>query len=178
MKSPKKYRYCKLVQITSEAYSSCLNHALLTDEEEVMGLLIGNTKEDTEESDVVITVFSTLCLTRKCKQKDRVEFDEVQMTQAIESTEALSKYGARVVGWYHSHPKITVPPSHVDLGTQKGQQYQGSFVGIIISCFNTDRSDVNKISVIAFQTKEKGCNLVPHYIPIEFVNECDVFWNS
>lgn len=24
----------------------------------------------------------------------------------------------RVVGWYHSHPKITVQPSHVDLRTQ------------------------------------------------------------
>lgn len=26
----------------------------------------------------------------------------------------------RVVGWYHSHPHITVHPSHVDVRTQAG----------------------------------------------------------
>jgi hypothetical protein len=42
MKNEQDYQFCSLVRITGDAYSSCLNHALLTDQEEVMGLLIGN----------------------------------------------------------------------------------------------------------------------------------------
>src|SRR4051812_3056632 len=78
----------------------------------------------------------------------------------------------RVIGWYHSHPHITVFPSHVgsyevsginshsefglsslkifqrqthdlDLRTQESQQLMDPrFCGIIISCFNTDTENV------------------------------------
>jgi hypothetical protein len=43
----------------------------------------------------------------------------------------------RVIGWYHSHPHITVQPSHVDVRTQG--QYQAmdpGFLGLIFSCFS------------------------------------------
>ena len=172
------YEYCDLLQITSEAYSSCLNHALLTDQEEVMGLLVGNQTKNERDKKTVITIFSTISMTRKCKQKDRVEFDAIKMAQAAETVEQMKINNARVIGWYHSHPKITVPPSHVDLETQEAQQFQGAFVGIIISCFNCDQNDVNKINVIAFQTKKVDYKQVPHYIPIEFINEYDVFGNT
>ena len=146
MKSGQEYKFCDLVQITSEAFSSCLNHALLTDQEEVMGLLIGN--QMIKDRKNVINIFATICLTRKCKQKDRVEFDEIQIAQAVEIAEELKKENkipANVIGWYHSHPKITIPPSNVDLETQKSQQYQGAFVGLIISCFSNDSNNINKI---------------------------------
>ena len=43
----------------------------------------------------------------------------------------------RVVGWYHSHPHITVWPSHVDLQTQaQYQTMERTFVGLIFSCFS------------------------------------------
>ena len=74
------YNYCDLVQITSEVYCSILNHALLTEEEEVMGLLIGN--DQMKQNKHIINIFSTICLTRKCKQKDRVEFDEIHSLAA------------------------------------------------------------------------------------------------
>mgnify|MGYP002395241276 CR=1 FL=1 len=64
-----------------------------------------------------------------------------------------------MIGWYHSHPHITVHPSHVgtkliafvhlindqlDVRTQAGYQLMDEgFVGIIISCFNTDSDLVN-----------------------------------
>jgi BRCA1/BRCA2-containing complex subunit 3 len=140
------YEYCTLVRITVDAYSSCLNHALLTEKEEVMGLLLGNT-ESTKDS-LIINIFSTICLTRKCKEKDRVEFDEIQLSMASEISDSLQKehkIPTYVVGWYHSHPKITIPPSNVDLNTQFSQQYQGPFVGLIISCFNSDLSNINKV---------------------------------
>jgi len=167
------YKYCKLVRITVDAYSSCLNHALVTDSEEVMGLLLGNV-----ENGNIINIFSTICMTRKCKQKDRVEFDEIQISQATEISDMLEKElktVVNVVGWYHSHPKITIPPSAVDLNTQYSQQYQGPFVGLIISCFSNDNKNTNKINLIAFQTVRENGQNIPLYIEIDFINERDVF---
>ncbi|CAN0008945.1 unnamed protein product, partial [Laminaria digitata] len=62
----------------------------------------------------------------------------------------------RVVGWYHSHPHITVLPSHVDVRTQG--QYQSMdkrFIGLIFSVFNEDKlSKVGTIEVTAFQARD------------------------
>jgi BRCA1/BRCA2-containing complex subunit 3 len=173
------YQYCNLVRITVEAYSACLSHALVTDSEEVMGLLLGNIKHDPEIGQI-INIISTICLTRKCKAKDRVEFDEIQIAKASEIADSLASehnIEVNVVGWYHSHPKITIPPSSVDLATQFAQQYQGPFVGLIISCFHNDSSNTNKINLIAFQTKnENGIN-APLFIDIDFIYENDLISN-
>ena len=148
------YLFCSDVKITIEAYSSCVNHALLTEGEEVMGLLIGNVLIEKDLNNIkkqTINIFYTICLTRKCKEKDRVEFDEVQVSKASEYSENLSKehkIDVQVVGWYHSHPKITFPPSQVDLNTQFSQQYQGPFVGLIFSCFNNDLFNTNKVIIL------------------------------
>jgi BRCA1/BRCA2-containing complex subunit 3 len=167
------YKYCNLIRITVDAYSSCLNHVLLTDAEEVMGLLLGLVENVDDKQ--IIYILSTICLNRKCKEKDRVEFDEMQIAKASEIAEGFQiehGLGIHVVGWYHSHPKITVPPSNVDLNTQFSQQYQGPFVGLIISCFNTDSNNKNTMKMIAFQTvlENNGLNS-PLYIDIEFINE-------
>jgi BRCA1/BRCA2-containing complex subunit 3 len=158
--------------MTVDACSSCLNHVLLTDSEEVMGLLLGFIQE--ENNSQIINILSTICLNRKCKEKDRVEFDEMQIAKASELAEGLEvEHGLdiHVVGWYHSHPKITVPPSNVDLNTQYLHQYQGPFVGIIISCFNNDNTNRNTLKMIAFQTqKDNGVN-IPLYINIQFIHE-------
>ncbi|KAK9677192.1 hypothetical protein RND81_11G126700 [Saponaria officinalis] len=59
----------------------------------------------------------------------------------------------RVIGWYHSHPHITVLPSHVDVRTQAMYQLLDSgFIGLIFSCFNEDAFKVGRIQVIAFQS--------------------------
>eukprot|EP00246_Nothoceros_aenigmaticus_P017184 TRINITY_DN8222_c0_g1_i2.p1 TRINITY_DN8222_c0_g1~~TRINITY_DN8222_c0_g1_i2.p1 ORF type:complete len:374 (+),score=43.16 TRINITY_DN8222_c0_g1_i2:450-1571(+) len=59
----------------------------------------------------------------------------------------------RVIGWYHSHPHITVMPSHVDVRTQKlYQMLDTGFVGLIFSCFNEDGVKGGRIQVIAFQS--------------------------
>ena len=65
------YKYCNLIKISVDAYSSCLNHVLLTDAEEVMGLLLGQV--ETIDDKQVIYILSTICLNRKCKEKDRAE---------------------------------------------------------------------------------------------------------
>ncbi|XP_020521967.1 uncharacterized protein LOC18432652 isoform X2 [Amborella trichopoda] len=59
----------------------------------------------------------------------------------------------RVIGWYHSHPHITVLPSHVDVRTQGMYQLlDAGFIGLIFSCFSEDARKVGRIQVIAFQS--------------------------
>lgn len=56
-----------------------------------------------------------------CRRRDRVETSPEQMARCSAHAEKLSRVTGvrtRVVGWYHSHPHITVLPSHVDLKTQ------------------------------------------------------------
>lgn len=49
-------------------------------------------------------------------QADRVEISPLQLSAATLKAEKLSvkvSKPIRVLGWYHSHPHITVQPSHV-----------------------------------------------------------------
>lgn len=53
--------------------------------------------------------------------QDRVETSPEQMAACSALAEHMSVstgMPTRVVGWYHSHPHITVLPSHVDVNTQ------------------------------------------------------------
>lgn len=57
-----------------------------------------------------------IILRRSDKKKDRVEISPDQLLKATMEAERLtreSEQTVRVVGWYHSHPHITVFPSHV-----------------------------------------------------------------
>ena len=57
--------------------------------------------------------------------------------------------------WYHSHPHITVLPSHVDVRTQGAWQLMDdTFVGLIFSVFNEEASRTQRIQLIAFQSVE------------------------
>lgn len=63
----------------------------------------------------------------------------------------------RVVGWYHSHPHITVWPSHVDLKTQaQWQLMDTTFIGLIFSCFNDTANHVYRTEMTAFRTAPSG----------------------
>ena len=90
-----------------------------------------------------------------CCCLDRVEISDVELVEAQTFAESL---GAKVVGWYHSHPNITVPPSHVDLRTQANYQNMDQhFVGLIFSVFNFDRkTSTDTKEAIAFQTTSGG----------------------
>ena len=59
--------------------------------------------------------------------QDRVETSPEQMAACTALAEHISTTTGlftRVVGWYHSHPHITVLPSHVDVSTQVRSQQQ------------------------------------------------------
>ena len=80
-----------------------------------MGILMGDM--DTQEE--LLRLSCLIPIRRTTKQKDRVEIDGNDLVTASMEAEKL---GLRVLGWYHSHPHITVHPSHVDLRTQLNYQ--------------------------------------------------------
>jgi BRCA1/BRCA2-containing complex subunit 3 len=129
------------VEVYSDVLMVCLFHALSTEKEEVMGLLIGELEEDD-----VATISALFMMRRSDKQEDRVEISPEQLTAASIQAEKLAEElhrPLRVLGWYHSHPHITVWPSHVDVCTQANyQMMDSSFVGLIVSCFNQEGKHV------------------------------------
>ncbi|KAB0344563.1 hypothetical protein FD754_021489 [Muntiacus muntjak] len=151
------------VHLESDAFLVCLNHALSTEKEEVMGLCIGELNDDlrndpkftytgsemrtvAEKVDTVriVHIHSVIILRRSDKRKDRVEISPEQLSAASTETHRLAELTGRpmrVVGWYHSHPHITVWPSHVDVRTQAMYQMMDQgFVGLIFSCFIEDKN--------------------------------------
>ena len=131
-------------ELDHDAFLACLTHTLTTEQEEVMGLLLGDIEECNGVR--VARVWDAITLRRNCKQRDRVEISAEQLVAASQEAEEIGNRinkPTRVIGWYHSHPHITVLPSHVDIGTQKSyQMMEGGFLGLIFSVFNTDQNHV------------------------------------
>jgi BRCA1/BRCA2-containing complex subunit 3 len=68
------------------------------------------------DSKKVAHISAVVMLRRSDKRKDRVEISPEQLTNAaIQADKLTHELGqpVRVLGWYHSHPHITVWPSHV-----------------------------------------------------------------
>eukprot|EP00123_Amoebidium_parasiticum_P011638 comp20826_c0_seq1/m.27481 comp20826_c0_seq1/g.27481 ORF comp20826_c0_seq1/g.27481 comp20826_c0_seq1/m.27481 type:complete len:260 (-) comp20826_c0_seq1:681-1460(-) len=165
----------KLVRVPSDVLLVCLTHALSTDKEEIMGLLIGDIKQD--GNDYVTNVQSIFIMARNDRAKDRVEVSPAQLSEAATYAEQLShelRRQVQVVGWYHSHPHITVLPSAVDLRTQAGYQTMDScFVGLIFSCFTgTERNKTEeRVQVTAFQALQVGSTYERQEVAMEVVSE-------
>ncbi|CAH0748200.1 unnamed protein product [Diatraea saccharalis] len=152
----------------------CTQHALSTEKEEIMGLLIG----EVHDNGTVVSIASSVILRRLDKKPDRVEISEEQLVQATMRAEELAAEVGRplrVVGWYHSHPHITVWPSHVDLATQyMYQRMDSSFVGIIFAVFLTEQSTkAPSIQITCFQSVNEGSNLSRREVTMELVNNND-----
>ncbi|XP_043913444.1 lys-63-specific deubiquitinase BRCC36 isoform X3 [Protopterus annectens] len=156
------------VHLESDAFLVCLNHALSTEKEEVMGLCIG-------EVDIsrIVHIHSVIILRRSDKRKDRVEISPEQLSAASTEAERLAETTGRpmrVVGWYHSHPHITVWPSHVDVRTQAMYQMMDQgFVGLIFSCFIEDKNTkTGRILYTCFQSvqAQKGSEYDRIEIPV------------
>ncbi|XP_013784932.1 lys-63-specific deubiquitinase BRCC36-like isoform X1 [Limulus polyphemus] len=140
------------VKLSADVYLVCLNHALSTEREEVMGLLIGEIDQKR-----VSHISAVIMLRRSDKRKDRVEISPEQLSDASTQAERLARTcgrPVRVLGWYHSHPHITVWPSHVDVQTQAMyQMMDDGFVGLIFSVFSEEASTKQgRIQVTCFQS--------------------------
>ncbi|NXS80020.1 BRCC3 deubiquitinase, partial [Erpornis zantholeuca] len=166
------------VHLEADAFLVCLNHALSTEKEEVMGLCIGEVPPaegrprggagggsayggcgllGAVDTSRIVHIHSVIILRRSDKRKDRVEISPEQLSAASTEAEMLAEMTGRpmrVVGWYHSHPHITVWPSHVDVRTQAMYQMMDQgFVGLIFSCFIEDKNTkTGRILYTCFQS--------------------------
>ncbi|XP_037274162.2 lys-63-specific deubiquitinase BRCC36-like [Rhipicephalus microplus] len=169
------------VNLSADVYMVCLSHALSTEKEEVMGLLIGEIDEMK-----VAHISAVILLRRSDKRKDRVEISPEQLSDASTQAETLAinlRKPMRVLGWYHSHPHITVWPSHVDVQTQAiYQMMDEGFVGLIFSVFSEDAtSKLNQIQVTCFQSVNQASNGEPqryvrmeiplHIVPCTYISQ-------
>ncbi|KAM5221303.1 lys-63-specific deubiquitinase BRCC36 isoform 3-T3 [Ctenodactylus gundi] len=159
------------VHLESDAFLVCLNHALSTEKEEVMGLCIGEV-----DAVRIVHIHSVIILRRSDKRKDRVEISPEQLSAASTETHRLAELTGRpmrVVGWYHSHPHITVWPSHVDVRTQAMYQMMDQgFVGLIFSCFIEDKNTkTGRVLYTCFQSiqAQKSSEYERIEIPIHIV---------
>ncbi|XP_029389932.1 lys-63-specific deubiquitinase BRCC36 isoform X1 [Mus pahari] len=212
------------VHLESDAFLVCLNHALSTEKEEVMGLCIGELNDDirsdskftytgtemrtvpektiawrihiqgerlscksvlfenagtgtpTMDTIRIVHIHSVIILRRSDKRKDRVEISPEQLSAASTEAERLAELTGRpmrVVGWYHSHPHITVWPSHVDVRTQAMYQMMDQgFVGLIFSCFIEDKNTkTGRVLYTCFQSiqAQKSSEYERIEIPIHIV---------
>ncbi|XP_070000674.1 lys-63-specific deubiquitinase BRCC36 isoform X1 [Penaeus vannamei] len=155
------------VRLAADAYLVCLHHALTTEKEEVMGLLVGQFSEGNE---VTCDIYSAVTLRRSDKRKDRVEISPEMLIEAQQKAEQMSASSGQelhIVGWYHSHPHITVWPSDIDLQTQAGyQQMDSRFIGLIFSVYNEDKkTKVGSHQVTCFQaTNQSPEGEAPQYV--------------
>ncbi|XP_047501152.1 lys-63-specific deubiquitinase BRCC36-like [Penaeus chinensis] len=155
------------VRLAADAYLVCLHHALTTEKEEVMGLLVGQFSEGNE---VTCDIYSAVTLRRSDKRKDRVEISPEMLIEAQNKAEQMSASSGQelhIVGWYHSHPHITVWPSDIDLQTQAGyQQMDSRFIGLIFSVYNEDKkTKVGSHQVTCFQaTNQSPEGEAPQYV--------------
>ncbi|KAK7197720.1 Lys-63-specific deubiquitinase BRCC36 [Novymonas esmeraldas] len=99
-----------------------------------------------EREGKVAYVWGTHVSERSVQRSDRVEVSPESLASAAAAAERMAaETGVRtyVVGWYHSHPRIPVVPSAVDLSTQSRFQrhVESGWVGLIASVFNTEASN-------------------------------------
>ncbi|XP_039122787.1 uncharacterized protein LOC120259272 isoform X5 [Dioscorea cayenensis subsp. rotundata] len=143
------------VKMSEEVWLTCLTHALSTETEEIMGLLLGDIKYS-NGGNATALIWGASPQMRSDRRKDRVETNPELLAAASAQAEKMTLTTGRttrVIGWYHSHPHITVLPSHVDVRTQAMYQLlEAGFIGLIFSCFSEDAQKVGRIQVIAFQS--------------------------
>ncbi len=67
---------------------------------------------------------------------------------ATKQVKAVEQKGQSLIGWYHSHPKFEVNPSHIDVINHETYQKMFNedgnyFVGLIISPYFSQSSDAS-----------------------------------
>ncbi|KAF7843285.1 lys-63-specific deubiquitinase BRCC36-like [Senna tora] len=165
------------VKMSEDVWLTCVTHALSTETEEIMGLLLGDI-EHSKNGSVTALIWGASPQTRSDRRKDRVETNPEQLAAAsalAHRMTVLTGRTTRVIGWYHSHPHITVLPSHVDVRTQAMYQLLDSgFIGLIFSCYSEDVNKIGRIQVIAFQSSDGKQNHISRPVPVSPVNRSSV----
>jgi len=107
--------------------------------------------QHSKNGNVTALIWGASPQTRSDRRKDRVETNPEQLAAASALADRMTTATGtttRVIGWYHSHPHITVLPSHVDVRTQAMYQLLDSgFIGLIFSCYSEDANKVGLSSM-------------------------------
>ncbi|CDS40382.1 lys 63 specific deubiquitinase BRCC36 [Echinococcus multilocularis] len=147
------------VRLPPSAYQTIVTHALSQEREEIIGLLCG------EVCSLYIQIYTAIPFRRITHLKDRVEVADEDMILGSQKADELGKRLGQnlcVLGWYHSHPHITVHPSDQDIRTQAlYEKLNGNFFGLIVSVF--DNNDANKqqtISMACFRSNKEPVKLI------------------
>ncbi|URE32976.1 hypothetical protein MUK42_15650 [Musa troglodytarum] len=172
------------VKMAEEVWLTCLTHALTTETEEIMGLLLGDIQYS-NSGNATALIWGASPQMRSDRRKDRVETNPELLAAASAQAEIsihrmtlTTGRTTRVIGWYHSHPHITVLPSHVDVRTQAMYQLlEHGFIGLIFSCFSEDAQKVGKIQVIAFQSMDGKQRQAPPVTNSSII-EVESSWSS
>ncbi|KAL0140786.1 lys-63-specific deubiquitinase BRCC36-like protein [Mucor lusitanicus] len=161
------------VVLPAYIYHLILTHAYSTENEEIIGMLIGYwetlpSNNPYQKTKSIAHVKYISFLTRSDKRKDRVEIAPESLHLAALEAEVsccvnvgsllcdvdciIQEFGKKtgkpmmVIGWYHSHPHITVFPSHV-------------VFGIIASCFDSHNDNTEKLQITCFQSAQDNQRL-------------------
>ena len=103
-----------------------------------------------------------------------MEASPEQLSRCAAAAEQFTQQGGvrtRVIGWYHSHPHITVLPSHVDIKTQATyQMLDDGFVGLIFSTFNQASSRASLSRVVLLWS----AGLVISWLQVVKADQCNI----
>ncbi|GFZ07970.1 Mov34/MPN/PAD-1 family protein [Actinidia rufa] len=136
------------VKMSDDVWLTCLTHALSTETEEIMGLLLGDIQQSKNGS-VTALIWGALPQPRSDRQKDRVETNPEQLTAASVQAEI-------------SFPHVRTQAMY--------QLLDSGFIGLIFSCFSEDVHKVGRIQVIAFQSLDGKQNQMLRAVPLSPVN--------
>ena len=126
------------VEIGSDAYASCFCHALSTEHEEIMGLLIGTFGGSTKSSDEVICkIFMSMVLIRSDKRKDRVEIPIETMAGVSAKVDEIGK-------------KTGIPNLQVKRGGE-GRGRRRILPTAVYFCRNFQKNHMNLPFFVSFQ---------------------------
>ncbi|KAA0163317.1 hypothetical protein FNF27_04730 [Cafeteria roenbergensis] len=153
------------VLVSESLVGSLMTQAMVSPSHESMALLLGRyepspgAEEGAIERDPpAVRIVTTALFPRHDRTATRVEFSAEALAAGVAEAEALAAASGdrslRVVGWFHTHPSITIHPSHVDLRTQGECQGMGrGFVGLIASVFTASAAPCGRQALLtAFQS--------------------------
>ncbi|KAA0150117.1 hypothetical protein FNF29_05557 [Cafeteria roenbergensis] len=156
------------VLVSESLVGSLMTQAMVSPSHESMALLLGRyepspgAEEGAIERDPpAVRIVTTALFPRHDRTATRVEFSAEALAAGVAEAEALAAASGdrslRVVGWFHTHPSITIHPSHVDLRTQGECQGMGrGFVGLIASVFTASAAPCGRQALLTAFQSTKG----------------------
>jgi len=167
------------VLVSESLVGSLMTQAMVSPSHESMALLLGRyepspgAEEGAIERDPpAVRIVTTALFPRHDRTATRVEFSAEALAAGVAEAEALAAASGdrslRVVGWFHTHPSITIHPSHVDLRTQGECQGMGrGFVGLIASVFTASAAPCGRQALLtAFQSTKVGGTWERREVPL------------